>query len=99
MIDRNLPVTEEELHAYVDGELPDDRRKAVESWLASHPDDMAHVGAWRAQADSIRARYGAVAAAPVPGRLALDRLLAREHGWRSWRGIAAAAVIALMLGA
>jgi anti-sigma factor RsiW len=99
MIDRNLPVTEEELHAYVDGELPDDRREAVESWLASHPDDMTRIGAWRVQADSIRARYGAAAIEPVPGRLALDRALASEQGWRSWRGIAAAAVIALMIGA
>ena len=29
MIDRDLPVTEDELHAYADGELPDDRRSAV----------------------------------------------------------------------
>jgi anti-sigma factor RsiW len=98
MIDRNIPVSEEELHAYVDGELAHDRRDAVESWLAAHPDDNARVGAWRAQADSIRARYGAIAAEPVPARLALDRLMANEHGWRSWRGIAAAAVIALMIG-
>ncbi len=55
-------------------------------------DDHARVGAWRAQARSIRSRYGAVAAEPVPARLALDRLLASERGWRSWRGFAAAAV-------
>ena len=30
MIDRNSPVTEDELHAYVDGELPADRREAVD---------------------------------------------------------------------
>jgi anti-sigma factor RsiW len=29
MIDRDPPVTEEELHAYVDGELAVDRRRAV----------------------------------------------------------------------
>ncbi len=58
MIDRDSPVTEDELHAYVDGELPADRRGAVEAWLASHPDDAARVAAWRAQAEAIRARYG-----------------------------------------
>ena len=99
MIDRNIPITEEELHAFVDGELAHDRREAVESWLATHPDDAGRVGAWRAQADSIRARYGAAAAEPVPARLALDRLLANERGWRSWRAVAAAAVIALTIGA
>ena len=35
MIDRESPVTEEELHAYVDGELAADRRAAVEQWLAA----------------------------------------------------------------
>ncbi|HKS63850.1 MAG TPA: anti-sigma factor, partial [Xanthobacteraceae bacterium] len=58
MIDREPPVTEEELHAYVDGELAADRRAAVERWLASHAEDAARVAAWRAQADAIRARYG-----------------------------------------
>ena len=60
MTDRDLPVTEDELHVYVDGELAADRREAVERWLASHPDDAARVAAWRAQAESIRARYGAI---------------------------------------
>ena len=74
MIDREPPVTEEELHAYVDGELAADRRVAVEQWLAAHADDAARVAAWRAQADAIRARYGAIADEPVPARFDLDRL-------------------------
>ncbi len=56
MVDRNTSVTEDELHVYVDGELPADRREAVETWLASHPDDAARVAAWRAQAEAIPAR-------------------------------------------
>ena len=39
MTDHNIPVTEDELHAYVDNELPVERRAAVEAWLAAHPDD------------------------------------------------------------
>ena len=54
MMDHEAPVTEDELHAYVDGELPADRQAAVESWLAAHPEDAARVSAWRAQADAIR---------------------------------------------
>ena len=45
MIDNNSPVTEEELHAYVDGELPEERREAVEAWLAKHSDDASQVAA------------------------------------------------------
>src|SRR5689334_17090806 len=94
MIDRNSPVTEDELHAYIDGEIPSDRRPAVEDWLASHPEDAARVAEWRAQADAIRARYGAVAAEPVPARLQLDKLI---RNGRSWRAMAAAAVVAAFL--
>ena len=90
------PVTEDELHAYVDGELPADRRETVEAWLATHPEDAARVAAWRAQADAMRARYGALAQAPVPERLKLDRLTRSQ---RSRAGLAAAAaLLAFALG-
>ena len=35
MNDPKIPVTEDELHAYVDDELPAERRGDVEAWLAS----------------------------------------------------------------
>lgn len=94
MIDRNSPVTEDELHAYVDGEVAADRRPAVEDWLASHPEDAARVAEWRAQAEAIRAHYGAAVSEPVPARLNIDKLL---HNRRPWRAIAAAAVVAAFL--
>ena len=100
MIDRDSPVTDEELHAFVDGKLPADRKEAVAAWLATHPDDAALVGAWRSQADSIRARYGAVADEPVPERLKLDQVMRRERAsGRSWAAMAtAAAIVAFVIG-
>ena len=53
MPDRDLPVTADELHAYVDGVLPQDRRAAVEAWIATHPEDAARVAEWQAQATAI----------------------------------------------
>ena len=53
------------------------------------------------QAESIRARYGAVADEPVPERLTLDRLMRqdRARSGRSWAAMAAAAaVVAFMVG-
>jgi len=100
MTDRDLPVTEEELHAYVDGELPADRKDAVITWLIAYPEQAALVAAWRSQADSIRARYSATANEPVPERLKLDQVLKldRSNG-RSWLALAcAAAVIAFLIG-
>src|SRR5262249_37771448 len=94
MIDRNSPVTETELHAYVAGEIAAARRGAVEAWLASHPEDAARVAHWRAQADAIRAHYGMIASEPVSPRFDLDKL---ARGARSWRAVAAAAVIVAFL--
>ena len=94
MIDRNPPVTQDELHAYVDGELPEDRRAAVESWLARHADDAAMVEAWQRQADLLRALYGDVVSEPVPARLTVNRLV--RHN-RRWIGYAAAAVLLAFL--
>src|SRR5258706_15562643 len=96
MTDRDLPVAEDELHAYVDGELPPDRLAAVEAWLSTHPQDMARVAAWRSLADAIRARYGVVATERVPARPSLRQI---ERAGRSWRGTAAAAaVVAFLVG-
>jgi anti-sigma factor RsiW len=94
----HLPVTEDELHAYVDGELPADRREAVASWLAEHPAEAATVAAWRAQAEAIRARYGGIADEPVPARLKLEQILRGDRS-RSWKAIAAtAAMVAFIAG-
>ncbi len=90
MPDRNIPVTEDELHAYVDNELPADRRGAVEDWLSTHSNDAARVAAWRTQADAIRARYAAIANEPVGARFDLDRMTRNR---RSWFAAAAAAIL------
>jgi anti-sigma factor RsiW len=99
MIDRDSPVTEDELHAYVDGEVPADRLEAVTAWLAAHPEQATLVAAWRTQAEAIRARYGAVANETVPDRLKLDQLTRQQRSTgRSWAALAAAAVVALIVG-
>src|SRR5437763_1129379 len=94
MINRDSPVMDAELHAFVDGELAGERRAAVEAWLATHPDDAARVAAWRAQADLIRARYAGVPQEALPRRLQIDRLNRRA---RHWSRMAVAAVIAAFI--
>jgi anti-sigma factor RsiW len=92
MID-HLNVSDDELHAYVDGELPADRRGAVENWLATHPEDATKVAAWRKQAELIQTRYGAVADEKIPPRLDITRIARnRRSAW-----IAAAAAAALVM--
>ena len=95
MIDRNSPVTEDELHAYVDGELPADRMNAVAAWLEDHPEQAELVASWRLQANSIRSHFGAAVDEPVPQRLKLDQMLSQDRAaGRSWAAMVAAAAIA-----
>ena len=96
MVEREPSVSEEELHAYVDGQIAGGECAVIEQWLASHPEDAARVSAWRAQADAIRARYGAVASEPVPRRFDLDHL---ARAGRTWSRLAAAvALLAFLVG-
>jgi anti-sigma factor RsiW len=96
MTDSNIPVTEDELHAYVDNELPGERLAAVEAWLSTHSDDAARVASWRAMRDALQAKYGAVADEPVPPRLSLDALARPPRRWMM--GAIAATLAAFVAG-
>jgi anti-sigma factor RsiW len=76
--------------------LPPDRSEAVEAWLANHPEDAGRVAAWRAQAEAIRARYGATIHGPVPDRLTLSQITRSQ---RPGFDAAAAAVVAFVMAA
>src|ERR1700685_1935124 len=96
MNDPRIPVTEDELHAYVDNELPAERRGDVEAWLASHPDDAERVQSWRAMADALHARYDFVAGQAGPKRLEIERLVRQPRKWMV--GAVAAMLAAFIVG-
>jgi anti-sigma factor RsiW len=96
MTDRNQAVNEDELLAYVDGELPADRRGAVEAWLVGHAEDAARVAAWRKQAELIQARYQAVGSEIPPRRLQIGWLMRKRPNWV--RAAVAAVVAAFIAG-
>jgi anti-sigma factor RsiW len=76
-----LPITEAELHAYADGRLPEERRAAVDAWLAARPEQAERVAAYRRLAQEVRAAYDGMLAEPVPERLAR----AAVPAWRTRR--------------
>ena len=57
---------EDDLHAYVDGQLDAARRAEVESWLLQHPSDAARVAAYRQQNDMMQALFNPVLDEPLP---------------------------------
>ena len=96
MTEPKIPVTEDELHAYVDNELPAERRGDVEAWLATHPADGERVQSWRAMAEALHARYDSVADEAVPKRLEIERLVQQPRRWMY--GAVAATLVAFIVG-
>ncbi|MBP0599475.1 anti-sigma factor [Herbaspirillum sp. LeCh32-8] len=69
----NPVIREDELHAYVDGQLPSARAREIAAWLEQeqeHRDALERVRAYQRQNESLQALYGEVLDEPVPSRLA-----------------------------
>src|SRR5882757_6959301 len=96
MTNNNIPVTEDELHAYIDNELPAERRGDVEAWLSTRADDAERVHSWRAMAEMLHARYDSVADEVVPKRLEIERLARQPRKWMV--GAVAATLLAFIAG-
>jgi len=98
MSDPGAHVTEAELHAYLDGELGPERRRAVEAHPAAHPEAGDRLESYRGHDLLIRRAYRPLAERPLPARLlrrALRRRTRRTRGWR--RALAPAAAVALLV--
>ncbi|WP_052709858.1 anti-sigma factor family protein [Azospirillum thiophilum] len=63
------PVSEAELHAWLDGELPDERLADVERHLADHPDDAQRFERYRGQRALLGQSFGPLIDQPLPDRL------------------------------
>jgi len=68
-------ISEGELHAYIDGELPPERHADIEAHIASSPELAERLNAYRRHEDALRARFDPVVTETVP-----DRLLHRRAG-------------------
>lgn len=98
MSEPTSPITEDDLHAYVDDQLPAERRLAVEQHLAANADAARRVATYQAQRNAIRAAFQAADAGPLPPKLALANIIARRRRDPRSRWLVAASVV-LALGA
>lgn len=90
------PITEADLHAWVDGHLAAERAREVEAYLAARPDEAQRAQAWRAQKQELRALFDPVQDEPMPARLL--RAARPRTPWVA-RRLAAGIAIALAGGA
>ncbi len=91
------PISEVDLHAYADGQLPEERRKAVEAWLATRPEESERIAAYRRLATEVRGAYDAMLFEPVPLRLA--RAAAPRPQWRRVAAVGGWIVLGIAIGA
>ena len=60
----NRPITEDDLHAYVDGVLEPEREAEVAAYLEGHPDMARRVAAFSDQRDLLRKALAPIADEP-----------------------------------
>ncbi|UCV08615.1 anti-sigma factor family protein [Dechloromonas denitrificans] len=103
----SLPISEADLHAYVDDRLPAARRGEIDTYLANDAEAAERLQAYRGQRDALRELFAPLLAEPLPAtlrRLAEPPVATGEAPPGSWlpgwsvQRIAAGLLIALLGG-
>ena len=90
------PITEAELHALVDEQLPAERSREIDAYLAGRPEEAQRVETYRAQKRELRALFDPVLDEVPPQRVVQA---ARPHTPWYLQRLAAGLAIALISGA
>lgn len=84
------PITEDDLHAYVDRVLEPERQAEVATYLAEHPDVAKRISAFSDQRNLLRAALAPIADEPLPPELNLSRMIeSRRRRLPVWWAVAA----------
>ena len=92
------PITEDDLHAYVDHALEPERRAEVATYLDDHPDVAKRVGAFAGQRELLREALAPIAEEPLPPELNLSRIIEQRSRRPSVIRWAMAAMLLLCIG-
>ncbi|MGG1944889.1 anti-sigma factor [Trinickia sp. NRRL B-1857] len=101
MKDETNAIDDAELHAYVDGALPDARRIEIDALVARHPDLAERVSHYRSLGALLHERYDRVLDEPIPARLQTSlhgkARGSMPHRYR-WMALAATLVLGIGIG-
>ncbi|VIO70149.1 anti-sigma factor family protein [Bradyrhizobium ivorense] len=92
------PISEDDLHAYVDRALEPERQAEVAAYLESHPDVAKRVAAFADQRCWLRSALGPIAEEPLPPQLNLSRIIESRRRRPSSARWAIAAMLMLAIG-
>jgi len=100
MSDQQTPISEDEIHAYVDGLLSDERREEVERAIELNPALAARVSDYFSLNNMFHERFDRVLNEPVPTRLRAPekRRWLDAANWPQFAGMAAALVLGIGIG-
>jgi anti-sigma factor RsiW len=95
------PITEDDLHGYVDGLIDSTRRAEVAAYLQDHPDVATRTASYAKQRDTLRAAMAPIAEEPIPLRLNIARMIEARRGRQmsKWVASVAAALLIFIGGA
>jgi anti-sigma factor RsiW len=93
----NSPVTETELHAFIDGQLDAARRAAVEAYLATNPAEAERMRAYERQNEQLHTLFDGTLDEPVPEALRIKPGRRALQPMR-YAALLAAAVVGGVLG-
>lgn len=100
MSEQQTPISEEDLHAYVDGALSEERRDQVERALEQNPALASKVSDYFSLNNMFHDRFDRVLNEPVPARLRprKTRSWREAMNWPQFAGMAAALVLGIGIG-
>lgn len=93
-----LPVGEDDLNAWIDGQLAPERADAVADYLRANPNIAARVREQAAQRLALRDAFAPVAAEPIPPGLRVAHIAANRRRAPRWLQPAIAASLLLGVG-
>jgi anti-sigma factor RsiW len=101
MTTRQISIDEDDFQAFVDGQLPPDRRRAVMAYLAACPEESARMSDYRRLSEELRLLFDEVLHEPLPARLRVERYRGRTATWAAplrWLGLAEIGLVPRLAG-
>lgn len=86
-----VPIGEDDLQAWIDGQLSPIRQREVEVWLEANPETAACYRTMAAERDALRTALRSLHDAPIPARLRVAHIRSRQNRARAqgWQRVAA----------